>query len=271
LGDLGVEGLGNLKVLLGGTARSPDDVVFLHGLGLGFAEIPITNPDKFLGRLEDYQALRDDLGVYYLCHGPREGDPNNTDTLENIYLPKLIHILSIMPRLKMDLLTIHLWLDTRFVSARVIEYKVGLLTRLLKRAADSAIRLCVENLSEKAEHLAPVFDALPSLSLTLDLGHAQLLSDENTSFGFMERSPDRIAHIHVHDNRGGNTPAEDLHLPVGDGTVDFAAIFRALTQMGYNRTMTLELKPAEISGNLDRVERMLKAAGFSTGAIRQPR
>jgi len=250
------------NIHLGGTARSPDDVVLLNELGLQFAEIPITNPEKFLHRIGDYEALKEELGLYYLCHGPREGDPNNVDTLENTYLPKLIQILSIMPQLKMRLLTIHLWLDTRFVSPEVIEYKVGFLKRVLKRAGDPDITVCVENLSENAEQMAPIFDALPSLCLTLDLGHAQLLSDQNTSFGFIEKFPDRIRHIHAHDNLGGESSADDLHLPVGKGIVDFDGILKRLNQIGYNGTMTLELKPAEIRDNLDRVKQLLNASGF---------
>jgi len=247
---------------LGGTARSPDDVVLLNELGLQFAEIPITNPEKFLGYIENYQDLRDDLGLYYLCHGPREGDPNNADTLENTYLPKLMQILSIMPQLEMRLLTIHLWLDPRFVVPDLVAYKVGFLKRVLQRAGDSDITLCLENLSETTEHLAPIFGALPSLNLTLDLGHAQLLSDKNTSFGFIEKFPDRIKHIHLHDNLGGDSQTDDLHLPVGKGVVDFGGIFPRLNQIGYRGTMTLELKPEEISANLDTVKQLLNVSGF---------
>ncbi|MBW1869458.1 MAG: hypothetical protein JRI73_09255, partial [Deltaproteobacteria bacterium] len=65
---------------LGGTARSSDDVIRLNELGLRFAEIPIIKPEQFLDRIGDYNALREELSIYYLCHGPREGDPNNTDT-----------------------------------------------------------------------------------------------------------------------------------------------------------------------------------------------
>ena len=247
---------------LGGTARSPDDVVLLNELGLQFAEIPITNAEKFLNHIENYQDLRDNLGIYYLCHGPREGDPNNTDTLENVYLPKLLQVLSIMPELDMRLLTIHLWLDPRFVVPDLIAYKVGFLKRVLQRAGDSDITLCLENLSETAEHLAPIFGALPSLNLTLDLGHAQLLSDKNTSFGFIEKFPDRIKHIHAHDNLGGNSQADDLHLPVGKGVVDFDGIFPSLNQIEYRGTITLELKPEEIRDNFDRVKQLLNASGF---------
>ena len=250
------------EIHLGGTARSSDDVMRLNELGLQFAEIPIIKPEQFLQRIGDYKALREDLGLYYLCHGPREGDPNNTDTLENTYLPKLIQILSIMPQMEMKLLTIHLWLDPRFVVPELIAYKIGFLKRVLQRAGDSDITVCIENLSENTGHMAPIFDALPSLNLTLDLGHAQLLSDQNTSFGFVEKFPDRIRHIHLHDNLGGDSQTDDLHLPVGKGAVDFDGIFRKLNQIGYDGTMTLELKPEEIKENLDKVRQLLGDSGF---------
>jgi len=250
------------EIHIGGTARSSDDVVLLNELGLQFAEIPITNPEKFLSHIENYQDLREDLGLYYLCHGPREGAPNNADTLENTYLPKLMHILSIMPELDMRLLTLHLWLDPRFVVPQLIVYKVGFLKRVLQRAGDSDITVCIENLNENAEQMAPIFGALASLNLTLDLGHAQLLSDQNTGFGFMEKFPDRIRHIHAHDNLGGDSSADDLHLPVGKGVIDFGKILPRLKQTGYSGTITLELKPEEVGENLDRVKQLLGDSGF---------
>ena len=252
------------NIHLGGTARSPDDVVLLHEFGLRFAEIPITNPEGLSGMKNDYQALRKELDLYYLCHGPREGNPNDVRSLENTYLPKLVEILSIMPDLDMKLLTIHLWLDPRFVSPDVIAYKVGFLKRVLKRADNPGITVCIENLSEKATHLSGIFETLPDLNLTLDLGHAQLLTSQNTSAGFIQRFPERIRHIHLHDNLGGNTPAEDLHLPVGNGIIDFEQIFENLNLIGYDGTMTLELRPEEISENLDRVKQLLNASGFET-------
>ena len=252
------------NIHLGGTARSPDDVVLLHEFGLRFAEIPITNPEGLSGMKNDYQALRKELDLYYLCHGPREGNPNDVRSLENTYLPKLVEILSIMPELEMRLLTMHLWLDPRFVSPDVIAYKVGFLKRVLKTAHDSGITVCLENLSENATHLSGIFETLPPLNLTLDLGHAQLLTAQNTGLGFMQRFPERIRHIHLHDNLGGNTPAEDLHLPVGNGIIDFEQIFENLNLIGYDGTMTLELRPEEISENLDRVKQLLNASGFET-------
>jgi hypothetical protein len=96
------------RVHLGGTARSPEDVRLLHGLGLQFAEIPITDPAGFSGHAKRYKSLKDSLGIYYLCHGPSEGDPNNMANLEREYLPKVYDVLTLMADLEMTLLTIHL-------------------------------------------------------------------------------------------------------------------------------------------------------------------
>jgi sugar phosphate isomerase/epimerase len=242
---------------LGGTARSPEDVKRLHNLGLQFAEIPITNPRKFSDLLKEYKDLKDKLGMYYLCHGPREGDPNDMRSLEKGYLPKVLEILPLMARLEMSLLTVHLWFDPRFVKEEVITFKIDLLKRLIDKAANLKIAVCLENLSESASHLSTPFNDLPLLYLTLDLGHAQLLTEVNTSYEFIEQYPDRIKHVHLHDNRGGDSYLDDLHLLPGEGIVDFEKIFKKLKEMDYDRTITLELKPSEIQKCLEPVKELL--------------
>ncbi|UCH92245.1 MAG: sugar phosphate isomerase/epimerase [Candidatus Aminicenantes bacterium] len=242
---------------LGGTARSPGDVQDLYDLGLQFAEISITDPAEFSGLIDVYRSLRDKFGVYYVCHGPREGDPNDKDTLERDYLPKVLNILPLMKKLDMSLLTIHLWFDARFVKPDVITFKVELIHRIIDKASDMGITICLENLSESASHMALPFKELPLLNLTLDLGHAQLLTDENRSYEFIKHYPGRIKHIHLHDNRGGDSYRDDLHLPPGKGTIDFKKIFKELRRMGYDGTATLELKVDEIESCLGYVKRLL--------------
>lgn len=245
------------QIQLGGTARSPEDVIAIHELGLQFAEIPIPDPDNFLELKSDYNALKKQLGIYYLCHGPQEGDANNIEALEDSYLPKLLRVIDIMPELRMKILTFHLWMDTRFVDKDAIKYKIGLIKRITEQAKKAGITICLENLSEKSSHLKEVFDVFPLLGLTMDLGHGQLLSKEHTGFGFMRVYPERIKHIHLHDNRGGSSHNDDLHLPVGDGVIDFENIFKMLKSINYKGTMTLELQPDEIKRCLEYVKRLL--------------
>ncbi len=245
------------EIHLGGTARTPEDVVSLHRLGLRFAEVPIKDPKRFVDDLDRYRAVRDETGLYYLCHGPREGDPNDLETLENVYFPKLTEVIALMSELRMRLLTVHLWMDPRFMKPETIEYKIDFLKRLLEIARPAGITVCLENLSESAEHMAQVFSALPELKMTLDLGHAELLSERNTSFGFLQQYPERIQHMHLHDNRGGDSPDDDLHLPIGHGSIDFKTIFEAIKAARYRGTMTLELRPDEIEQCLGYVKKLL--------------
>lgn len=246
---------------LGGTARTPAQVRRLHELGLQFAEIPIQELHEFSQQMALFLALKEELGLYYLCHGPQEGDPNDIARLRGEYLPKLTSILPLMVELEMKLLTVHLWLDPRFVRKDVLPFKVALLKELTEKAADTGITVCIENLSERASHLEVLLLNAPLLMLTLDLGHAQLLSEVNVSLEFMNKYPDRIRHVHLHDNRGGDSPREDLHLPIGEGSIDFKPIFARLLGMAYTGTLTLELKPHEIAECLDRVRSLLHRQG----------
>jgi sugar phosphate isomerase/epimerase len=246
------------KIDLGGSAKSPEDVKELHALGLAFAEVAITDPVSFSPLIGEYRKLKDELQLFYLCHGPREGDPNDITALESEFFPKILHILPIMVQLEMRLLTLHLWLDHRFIKEEVLSYKVDLLRRIVDEASGDCITVCIENLSEEAGDMKVALSEIPSLMMTLDLGHAELLSKQNRSYGFLIECPDRVKHIHMHDNRGGHSPADDLHLPPGKGLVDFKSIFAVLHKRGYTGTITLELKPFEIQGCLPYVKSLLR-------------
>jgi len=231
---------------LGGSAKSPQDVRELHALGLAFAEVAITDPLTFPDLVDEYRRLKQSLGLYYLCHGPREGDPNDVRALESEFLPKILRLLPLMNELEMTVLTLHLWLDRRYIKEAVLSFKVDLLRRIVEEASKTGIVVCIENLSEEARDMARALNGIPGLRMTLDLGHAELLCEKNRSMGFIEQFPESIHHIHLHDNRGGNSPRDDLHLPPGEGVIDFRRIFEALGTVHYDRTVTLELKPYEI-------------------------
>lgn len=246
------------RIRLGGTARSLEDVKTLHGLGLSFMEIPIQDPKAFTPQVASYCQLKEDLGLDFLCHGPREGDPNDRDGLEKNYLPNILSLFPLMESLGMSLLTIHLWLDPRFVHKEILDYKETFLRRILIEAGKRGITLCIENLSEDASAVKQLFRKLPDLNLTLDLGHGELLSPVNTCYSFINVMPERIRHVHLHDNRGGESSRDDLHLIPGEGIIDLEDILAKLKAVGYERTLTLELKPAEIEECLERVKSWLQ-------------
>ena len=118
---------------------------------------------------------------------------------------------------------------------------------LTAEATKRGITLLVENLGRsfsRADELAPIFDAAPEARFHLDVGHANLglaRGDENRTAGLLAAFRDRLAHVHVSDNIGG----DDLHLPLGAGSIDWPAIVALLKQAGWDGTVTLEVFASE--------------------------
>jgi sugar phosphate isomerase/epimerase len=115
------------------------------------------------------------------------------------------------------------------------------LEALLPDARSLGIGLMIENLPgefNSAEQLSALLDPLPELGLHLDFGHANLRVHRNTADDILRAYGDRLRHVHLHDNRGGD---DDLHLPLGTGNVDVRRVVRGLKAAGYDGTITLEV------------------------------
>ncbi len=122
-----------------------------------------------------------------------------------------------------------------------IERNLETLRDLLPDARRLGVGLMVENLPGEyntAAQLADLLDPLPEVGLHLDIGHANLMTAHNTAEEILAAYGPRLRHVHLHDNRGGS---EDLHLPLGAGTVDVRRHIAALKRCGYDGTITLEV------------------------------
>ncbi len=243
----------------GARAYSLDAVRFLAEAGFGFAEIDWKDPQAVSAVLADLAVLRDRYGIVYLAHGPNERDPFDVDGIVEVMVPTVCQLLDLAPELGITLYTQHLWLDSRFMSAEAIARKLDVLETWVECAARFGVTLCIENLSEHADHFAPAFRRLPALCMTLDLGHGQILSRPNAAFDFIARFPDRIRHVHLHDNHGGTGVKDDLHLPIGEGRIDFAAILRELRAAGYDGGFSFELQPEFVAQSRDTIQEMWHA------------
>jgi sugar phosphate isomerase/epimerase len=112
---------------------------------------------------------------------------------------------------------------------------------LLPEAATRGIGLMVENLPgsfNTAAQLGELLDPLPELGLHLDLGHTNLMVQQNSAAAILASYAKRIRHVHLHDNKGGTA---DLHLPLGAGNLDTVRHVQALKAAGYDGTITLEV------------------------------
>jgi len=123
----------------------------------------------------------------------------------------------------------------------VIDRNVQTIHDLLGTAKQFGIGLMIENLPgsfNTVRQLGELLDVIPELGLHLDIGHANLLVEHNTTDEILSAYGKRLQHVHLHDNKGG---ASDLHLPLGVGTVDSEKYIRSLQRCGYDGTITLEV------------------------------
>jgi sugar phosphate isomerase/epimerase len=87
-----------------------------------------------------------------------------------------------------------------------------------------------------------------------------LIVARNTATELIHEFSRRLAHVHLHDNRGGHA---DLHLAIGMGDMDVARHVRELRASGYDQTITLEVFARDrhfLGYSRDRLREMWDAA-----------
>jgi sugar phosphate isomerase/epimerase len=128
-------------------------------------------------------------------------------------------------------------------AAEVTRRNAEAIANLAEDAEAAGVRLMVENMGRSfatADQLRPLFDAAPPARFHLDVGHAHLgrrPEQPNRTAELVDAFGDRLAHVHVHDNLG----LEDLHLPLGAGSIDWPAVAQAVRRAAYDRTVTIEI------------------------------
>lgn len=234
-------------MIIGGRAHNLDEAMAVSKLKLPFIEISLDDPVIVSGWLPKLLEIKNNDGITFLAHYPNEDNPFNVEILKDKFLPRIKALMDISRKLDIHKATIHFWMDKRWAPSELLRGKLDILSHIVNYGNDFGITVCIENLSERAESFAPAFEAISALRMTLDIGHAQLLAKQNTSFRFIEEHFSRIAHIHAHDNHGGTTVKDDLHLPLGEGSVDYKSIFKLLQNRGYDSTITMEVKTKDMT------------------------
>jgi sugar phosphate isomerase/epimerase len=245
-------------LLLGARAYVFEDIGRIGALGLTFVELNLHGmKEGWLVHAEGLEEEMDRWGLKCLIHGPNEGDPCDIPRLSGRFYENILGLIDACKRFSAPLLTVHFWQDGRFIPERILERKREILCRMAREADIRGVQVCLENLSERPEDLQPMLEACPELGITLDMGHGQLLTDRNRALAIIERWPERIKHVHAHDNRGGDHVEDDLHLPIGEGLIDFPMIFQALKGVGYAGTVTVEVSLEHLALSVERIQQMV--------------
>ncbi len=112
------------------------------------------------------------------------------------------------------------------------------LKSLLERVEKGTTPLVLENVYELDPRIHQgLFSQLGSkmLGFCLDLGHQKVFSATKLD-GWLDALGERLVHLHLHDNNG----KQDEHLAIGQGKLDFDALFHWLQKNQKRPLMTIE-------------------------------
>jgi sugar phosphate isomerase/epimerase len=144
-----------------------------------------------------------------------------------------------------DLINFHANLNGMFYGEKrkiLLDNLIKSLREIVKYAYKYNVRVMLENvpLSNGIHDVVEfkyIIDNVDSLLVHLDLPHAFTSGGMDSVFDYISTFRDKIIHIHWHDNHG----KKDEHLALGEGLINHKDIVKALKDVEYDRTLTLEV------------------------------
>ncbi len=217
---------------------------------------------------EILSAIRDSsLGL--VCHLPTFVNTGDlTESIRKASVYELLSSIETAAELKADKLVLHPGIPLGlgvYVQETVKQYALDSLPQMVEAAERFGVTLYIENMPAPCklfttpDDFAPVLEQFPTLKMTLDTGHANTLKNRNRSVGlFTGEIGRRIGHVHISDNKG----EKDDHLSLGDGNANLKKVAKALKQIGYDDTATLEIftgKDNDLISSRDIFKRLMES------------
>jgi len=195
-------------------------------------------------RVERLQEMKASYGLRYSVHAPFT-DVNlsaDDDYVRNAIMERLETSVKWASELG-EVLVFHPGNSTvaeRVSPGSAWDSNLQSVRRLLRFAEDHGVKALIENVPEpfpyvmkSVEHFARFFEEIGEAGMVLDVAHANLRGE---ALEFIRRFGDRMEHVHVSDNDGGS----DIHLGVGEGSIDWEKTLKALKGSPFDGWVTVE-------------------------------
>jgi sugar phosphate isomerase/epimerase len=199
-------------------------------------------------------ALTDETGVAYTVHAPFR-DLNIASLNPGAYeaaRADMMQSIQIAARIGATVMNVHpgihgYYPDQYWPEMKRRERKVY--EELAAFGSDHGILVTAENLIQTNVHFEDTWnlDGIIKLydewdaelkGVCLDTGHANQAGLDVPSA--IRRLGKRIKHLHLQDNHGGPI---DEHLPIGEGLIEWDAVFDALEEIGFEGYGVFEFRP----------------------------
>ena len=225
----------------------------LTKLDFNIIELDIEGPEAKsdeldLKQIKEFQRQRkkEKKPVKFIAHAPWElnfGSPY--DRIRKGAVEEAKEILKTLEELDIDFVTMHTYSHTgSFYKSQkkheIVSSFIESAQELIPFAEERGITIGFENIGNliKLKDFERIFDEIPDLKITFDIGHAYLESEKESKLNdFIENNIERIEHVHICDNFGD----EDDHLPLGAGEIEWKKTIKALKEAGYDGHITAEV------------------------------
>lgn len=211
--------------------------------------------------LDDIRALRSTLGYSpsLSVHAPfMDLSPGAVDSkVRVVTVERFSRILDIAEILLPKTIVFHSGYEKWRYAHRVDIWLDGSLLTwkpLIERASDMGVKIAIENIFEDEPsnlHLLMKELHSESFGICFDTGHFNIFSTVSLSHWLDTLKP-YIFELHLHDN----DKTYDSHLPIGDGSFDFAPLFSSLK--GKEIVYTIEAHtPEKVLRSIERLKAYL--------------
>ncbi|KPJ77068.1 MAG: sugar phosphate isomerase [Deltaproteobacteria bacterium SG8_13] len=229
-----------------------DELAEIAGLGFDYLELTLDPPEAHHSQVRKMAAkLRAELRrrqMGLVCHMPTFVSlADLTDSIRRASVGEVLASLEAAAELQpahVVLHPAHIAGMGPYVMDMARQHALDSLAAIADRAGELGLVVCLENMFPRTlfcvepDDFQLVFEQFPALQLTLDIGHGCIGSPRgNRVLQFIQRFAKRVGHLHVSDNFG----KRDDHLPLGTGSIPFAAILKELKKTGFSRTVTFEV------------------------------
>ncbi|MEK3726114.1 sugar phosphate isomerase/epimerase family protein [Paenibacillus sp. FSL H8-0034] len=129
-----------------------------------------------------------------------------------------------------------------FLRSQSQYYAKENLKRLGEEAQKLGIDMAVENVGFRKtalfdqEEFVRLFEEIPTISALVDVGHAHINGWDTPAL--IRELGSRLSAVHLHDNDA----VGDLHLPIGEGTMEWTGVWEALRSAKHPFHATLEYR-----------------------------
>jgi sugar phosphate isomerase/epimerase len=223
----------------------------IYELNFEYAEIDIEGPeansDIINKRKDEIVKLLDRFKQKPIGHTAYWIDlASDYDYIRHAWILEAIREIKTATKIGIELINFHANINGMFYGEKrrklVLDNLVKSLREIVSHAKKYKVQVMLENVPlsngiHNIDEFKYVIDNVDMLFIHLDIPHAFTSGGMESVIDYINTFRGKIIHIHWHDNHG----KKDEHLPIGQGLIDHQKAVKALKDIDYDRTITLEV------------------------------